>query len=111
MALDALKETILEGRDRVGADVLGAAVARQRERQAVSDAAIGERPLRRRRLVKQEEVQLNHDAHHPEDERYLHLSLIREEPNPPRRKRQGFPQDMPAAGVVGSTGPHWRACG
>ena len=39
MALDALKETILEGQDRVGADVLGAAVARQRERQAVSDAA------------------------------------------------------------------------
>jgi AAA+ superfamily predicted ATPase len=42
VALDALKETILEGRDRVGADVIAAAVARQRERQAVSDAATGD---------------------------------------------------------------------
>ena len=46
--------------------------------------------------------------HHPEDERYLHLSLIREEPNPPRRKAQGFPQDMPARGGRGQHGPALR---
>jgi len=41
VALDALKHTILEGQDRVGADVIRAAVDRQRDRQAISDAATG----------------------------------------------------------------------
>jgi hypothetical protein len=42
--------------------------------------------------------------HHPEDDRYLHLPLIREEPNPERRKRLGFPQDMPDRGGRGTYG-------
>jgi hypothetical protein len=46
--------------------------------------------------------------HHPEDDRYLHLPLIREEPNPERRKRQGFPQDMPDRGGRGAHGPALR---
>lgn len=33
--------------------------------------------------------------HHPDDARYPHLPLIREEPTPPRRKSQGF-QPPPA---------------
>ena len=46
--------------------------------------------------------------HHPDDDRYLHLALIREEPNPERRKRQGFPQDMPNRGGRGTYGPMLR---
>ncbi len=46
--------------------------------------------------------------HHPEDDRYLHLPLIREEPNPERRKRLGFPQDMPDRGGRGTYGPVLR---
>src|SRR5262245_49149085 len=36
--------------------------------------------------------------HHPEDDRYLHLPLIQEEPNPERRKRSGFPPSLPPRG-------------
>jgi hypothetical protein len=46
--------------------------------------------------------------HHPEDDRYLYLPLIREEPNPERRKRGGFPQDMPNRGGRGTYGPILR---
>ncbi|MGO9601362.1 MAG: S8 family peptidase [Isosphaeraceae bacterium] len=46
--------------------------------------------------------------HHPEDDRYLHLPLIREEPNPQRRRRRGFPQDMPDRGGRGTYGPAIR---
>lgn len=46
--------------------------------------------------------------HHPEDDRYLHLPLIREEPNPQRRKRPGFPQGMPDRGGRGAHGPALR---
>jgi AAA+ superfamily predicted ATPase len=37
VALDTLKQTILDGRDQVGSDTLDAAVARQRRRLAVTD--------------------------------------------------------------------------
>ena len=37
VALDTLKQTILDGRDGVNSDTLDAAVARQRARQAVTD--------------------------------------------------------------------------
>jgi hypothetical protein len=46
--------------------------------------------------------------HHPEDDRYLHLPLIREEPNPERRKRPGFPPGMPDRGGRGTYGPVLR---
>jgi hypothetical protein len=46
--------------------------------------------------------------HHTEDDRYLHLPLIREEPNPERRRRQGFPQDMPNRGGRATYGPVLR---
>jgi Subtilase family len=48
--------------------------------------------------------------HHPEDDRYLHLPLIREEPNPERRRRQGFPHDIPNRGGRGTYGPALRNC-
>lgn len=46
--------------------------------------------------------------HHPEDDRYLHLPLIREEPNPERRRRPGFPPNMPNRGGRGTYGPALR---
>jgi hypothetical protein len=46
--------------------------------------------------------------HHPEDDRYLHLPLIREEPNPQRRKGHGFPQNMPDRGGRGAHGAALR---
>jgi hypothetical protein len=36
--------------------------------------------------------------HHPEDQRHPHLPLVRVEENPPRRKRQAFPQTRPPRG-------------
>jgi hypothetical protein len=42
--------------------------------------------------------------HHPEDDRYLHLPLIREEPNPERRRRSGFPQNALSRGGRGAYG-------
>lgn len=37
--------------------------------------------------------------HHPDDDRHVHLQLIREEPTPPRRKSQGFqPPSAPNRG-------------
>lgn len=47
--------------------------------------------------------------HHPEDDRYVHLPLIREEPNPGRRKRQGFPAGMPDRGGRSAHGPALKA--
>ncbi len=46
--------------------------------------------------------------HHREDDRYLHLPLIREDPNPQHRKRRGFPQDAPDRGGRGTYGPTLR---
>jgi Subtilase family len=42
--------------------------------------------------------------HHPEDDRYLHLPLIREQANPERRKRSGFPQNALNRGGRGTYG-------
>lgn len=41
---------------------------------------------------------LNNVPHHPEDQRYPHLPLVRVEANPPRRKRLGFPGPRPNRG-------------
>jgi SpoVK/Ycf46/Vps4 family AAA+-type ATPase len=41
VALDALKQTILGGRDRVGSDTLDVAVTRQRDRLAVTNPGVG----------------------------------------------------------------------
>ncbi len=46
--------------------------------------------------------------HHSEDDRYLHLPLIQEDPNPDRRKRQGFPQTLPTRGGRGQFGSTLR---
>src|SRR5579872_3122884 len=46
--------------------------------------------------------------HHPEDDRYVHLPLIQEDPNPDRRKRQPFPQTPPNRGGRGQYGSTLR---
>jgi hypothetical protein len=46
--------------------------------------------------------------HHPDDDRYIHLPLIQEEPNPDRRKRPGFAQTPPNRGGRGQFGAELR---